>query len=198
MQAKCIACTDAGRSQTFPVHPSQQLVLQDGSPFGFSPSPVIFVNGISETWALTRVLKSANVEWKPLGFFQSLLQDSISVIYNEIFVTAHHSLAITRQNSITRWPNSPLWYQYLQSRFENLKSNYILKHIVWAHLAQQNVKYNFCVAFPTEGSHCAWFIWNRLWTLLKHNTKQTPHKTGTSSRTKTKPSEEDDIFISKS
>lgn len=62
MQAKCIACTDAGRSQTFPMHPSQWLVLQDGSPFGFSPSPIVFVGGISERSPLMRVLKSANVE----------------------------------------------------------------------------------------------------------------------------------------
>lgn len=65
------------------MQPSQQLVLQDGSPFGFSPSPIVFVNGISERSPLMRVLKSANVERKPLGFFQGLLQDSTSVIHNE-------------------------------------------------------------------------------------------------------------------
>lgn len=82
------------------MQPSQQLVLQDGSPFGFSPSPIVFVNGISERSPLMRVLKSANVERKPLGFFQGLLQDSTSVIHNEVFVTAHHSPAIARQSSL--------------------------------------------------------------------------------------------------
>lgn len=76
-----------------------------------------------------------------------------------------------------------------------LKSNCILKHFVQAHRAQHSVKYNLCVACTTERSHCDWSIWNRYCTRLTHNTKQTLHKTGTSSRKRTKQNSEEDYNL---
>lgn len=134
-------------------------MLQDGSLFGFSPSPITFANGISETFALMQVLKSANREQKTFRVLPAFAS-KLSKCYILKKKNLCHCLSFCRyhqENSLTYWPvyiNTRTCSQVFRSKS---KSNYISKHLVQAHLAQQNAKYNLCVAFPAEGKG-AWFI----------------------------------------